>query len=184
MVPSVAPSRLSLYYQLSSGSCWTFSCPWATVHVSLHHGHHLPPLWSMLNPFLFPCLCTHLGQTLNHFPPIQITNWVVRNIRKSIEPETLLVSVTVRSQIFGCLKQWKLLLEWRGSSLGSQAAICCVAHTQPALRQRGGLKSAIKRSGAHGPRPPGKPVRGLRATHSAEHWGWGPADSSANSAPH
>lgn len=35
---------LSLYYQLSSGSSWTFSCPWAILKVSLHHGHHLPPI--------------------------------------------------------------------------------------------------------------------------------------------
>lgn len=34
---------LSLYYQLSSGSFWTLSFPWAILKVSLHH-RHLPPV--------------------------------------------------------------------------------------------------------------------------------------------
>lgn len=37
----LAPTRLSLYYQLSSGSLGFF-LPWAMVHVSPHHRHHLP----------------------------------------------------------------------------------------------------------------------------------------------
>lgn len=56
--------------------------------------------------------------------------------------------------LFGCVMQWKTLLEQRCSSLGPE---------QQSVHRGSGLKSAMKRT-ALGPGHEGKPVRGLSGT--------------------